>query len=356
MISDRRWMGRALRLASLSLGITWPNPGVGCVIVKNEKIIGEGRHQRCGDVHGEVAALDDCRARGNDPRGATAYVTLAPCMKQGRQPPCVDALIAAGIARVVTAIADPNQEVAAAALRARGIAYEVGCLGDIAEQLHGGFLMRVRSGRPRFTGKWAMTLDGYLATASGQSNWISGIDALRASRRRRRVFDGILIGAGTASRDDPQLLADRPRGNGPVRIVVAKSVTVGGRLLASIARAPVWLVHDGASKQEELERLRSHGVVTIEVQDSHNAPQIAAVLGEKGLNDVLIEGGATMHGAWLRAGLYDRLEIYLGTQTIVGGMATTRGRGVSSMVDASQWIHESPARSLGGTYSFRLRK
>jgi diaminohydroxyphosphoribosylaminopyrimidine deaminase/5-amino-6-(5-phosphoribosylamino)uracil reductase len=340
----------------LSLGITWPNPGVGCVIVKDGKLIGEGRHRRCGDEHGEVEALTDCRARGNDPRGATAYVTLAPCTKQGRQPPCVDAWVAAGITRVVAANADPNQDDAAAALKSRGIAYEVGCMSEVAEHLHGGFLSRVRSGRPRFTGKWAMTLDGFLATASGQSKWISSEEALRASRRRRRAFDAILIGAGTASRDDPQLLAEKARDNGPVRIVVAKTVTVGGRLLSSIARAPVWLIHDGASNADELGRLRSHGVVTVEVQDSHNAQQIAAALGEKGLNDVLIEGGATLHGAWMRASLYDRLEIYLGTQTIVGGMATTRGRGVGSMVDATQWSHESPARSLGGTHVFRMRR
>lgn len=353
MSSDERWMKRALRLASLSLGMTWPNPGVGCVIVKDGKLIGQGRHQRCGAEHAEIVALHDCRSRGQDPRGATMYVTLAPCTRQGRQPPCAEALVAAGISRVVAAIADPNQD--DAAVKLKGIDYRVGCLSELAEHIHGGFLGRVRNKRPRFTGKWAMTLDGFLATASGQSQWISSELALRSSRRRRRAFDAILIGAGTASRDDPQLLAEKPRGQGPVRIVVAKTVAVGGRMLASIARAPIWLLHDGASSKDELTRLRSYGVETIEIQDTHNPIQVAEVLGARGLNDVLIEGGATLHGAWLRAGLYDRLEIYVGTQTIAGGMATTRGRGVPAISDGQHWRHECEPRSLSGTQVLRLR-
>nr|MBA3686718.1 riboflavin biosynthesis protein RibD [Planctomycetota bacterium] len=168
---DAMHMRRALRLASLSLGMTWPNPGVGCVLVRDGRVIGEGRHRACGEQHAEVAAIADCRARGGDPAGATAYVTLAPCTRQGRQPPCVTALREARVARVVAAIADPVQDDARRLLAEAGIAYDVGCMRASAAALHGGFLSRVLDGRPRLTGKWAMTLDGAIAAAGGDAQW-----------------------------------------------------------------------------------------------------------------------------------------------------------------------------------------
>ncbi len=333
---DARWMRRALRMVSLSLGATWPNPGVGCVLVKNGVLIGAGRHEVCGREHAEVNALTDCRRRGHDPAGAVAYVTLAPCTHHGRQPPCVDALIAAKLARVVAAIADPMQDDAGALLRQHGIAYAVGVEAALATHLHGGFLSRLMLKRPRFTGKWAMTLDGCIAAHTGDSRWISSAEALTLSRRRRRAFDAIMVGTGTALRDDPTLLATRVRrvdGQSPVRVVVGRNaLNPSARLLTTGAQAPLLTIAE------------------------HDPLPVARQLGALGFNEVLVEGGAQLHGAWLRAGLYDRLEIYLGLRTLGGGLAVTAGAGAPRIDLGAAYALEQPPMVLGDTVCLRLTR
>lgn len=311
---DAAWMARALRLASLSLGQTWPNPGVGCVLVRDGVLIGEGRHRRCGGLHAETAALADCRARGGDPRGATAYVTLAPCTRQGRQPPCADALVAAGVSRVVAAIADPHQDDAAGRLAAAGIAYAVGCLAHLALHVHGGFLTRVRLGRPRITGKWARSRDGAFAVAPGLRTPISAPAAYALMRRRRRACDAVLIGAGTAAADDPALTTPRPRAHGddagPLRVVVARDGrVVGGRLRDG--SAPTLVVHASGVRPPA-------GIAGLAVDDPHDPVAVAEALGGMGINELVVEGGAAVHAAW--APLYDRLEIYTGDLLLPGGL------------------------------------
>jgi diaminohydroxyphosphoribosylaminopyrimidine deaminase/5-amino-6-(5-phosphoribosylamino)uracil reductase len=351
-------MRRALRLATLSLGRTWPNPGVGCVIVRDGRLLGEGRHAVYGQAHAEVNALSQCRALGNDPAGATAYVTLAPCTRHGKQPPCTAALIAAGVARVVAAVSDPNQDDPAIGLAQAGIDYDEGCLAAEAGQLHAGFLSRVGAGRPRLTGKWAMTLDGCIATSTGDSTWISSTQALAFSRRRRRVFDAIMVGSGTAYHDDPSLLSAMVGERTPVRVVLSANAELreNSMLVATRARAGVLVVHGPQAPLANRQALASHAIELIEVADPREPLLVAQALGAYGFNEVLVEGGAHIHGAFLRAGLYDRLEIYLGTQTLGGGTPVCAGDGVELMNAASHWQHEDQPRLLGGTVCLRLRR
>jgi diaminohydroxyphosphoribosylaminopyrimidine deaminase/5-amino-6-(5-phosphoribosylamino)uracil reductase len=328
------------------------------VIVRGGQLLGEGRHAVYGQSHAEVNALNQCRAMGYDPRGATAYVTLAPCTRQGRQPPCTQALIAAGISRVVAAISDPNQDDPAIKFAEAGIAYEEGCGRVAAMQLHGGFLSRVGHGRPRFTGKWAMTLDGQLATHTGDSGWISSHEALALSRRRRRAFDAIMIGAGTAIADDPRLLSATVGERTPVRVVISATATLSSRsvLIATRPAATVLVIHDAQASAQNCAQLRAAGVELIAVSDAHDPFAVATALGSYGLNEVLVEGGSQIHGTFLRAGLYDRLEVYLGAQTVGGGMSVAAGSGVELMSAAATWEHEVAPVVLGTTVCLRLRR
>nr|MBA3938800.1 dihydrofolate reductase family protein [Planctomycetota bacterium] len=281
-----------------------------------------------------------------------------PCTRQGRQPPCVAALVAARVARVVAAIGDPNQDEAGEQLEAAGIAYEEGCQAELAAHLHGGFLSRVAVGRPRFTGKWAMTLDGSIATGELDSAWISSLPALAASRRRRRVFDGIVIGSGTAFHDDPSLLAAQIGERTPVRIVLSSRAELkdGSMLVATRAQAPVLVVHGAHAPAENLAALRSHAIELLAVADPHDALQVAQALGQYGFNELLVEGGAHIHGAFLRAGLYDRLELYTGFATLGGGLPVCSGLGVATIAEGQRWEAEAPPRLLGETVALRLRR
>ena len=340
---DRRWMRRALRLASLSLGHTAPNPGVGCVIVRDGQLLGEGRHKECGKDHGEVEALADVATRGNDPAGATVYVTLAPCTSQGRTPACSTALINAKVQRVVAAIPDPIQDDATAIFVTAGIVYDIGCEQELARAIHGGWLKRVQSAVPRCTGKWAMTLDGFIAPQNGGPLTISCSIARARSRRRRRAYDAIVVGAETVLADDPQLLATS--GPCPARVVVSATarLPVDCRLIQTLDHAPLWLVHDYRAAEETLSELRTLGVETLAVDNAHDPLQVLRCLGTKGCSEVLVEGGAVLHGAFLAADAYDRLEIDMSALTIGAGMA------VAQQPAQNRWQHEAPSIVRGKT-------
>jgi len=355
--ADRAWMRRALRLAVRSLGACWPNPGVGCVIVRDGVLLGGGRHERCGEAHGELRALENCRARGKDPRGATAYVSLAPCTRTGRTPPCTDALIAAGVARVVAGVADPTQDDAGGVLGAAGIAYEVGCEGALAGELHGGFLTRQRLSRPRLTGKWAMSLDGCLATDDGHSAWISSPEARALSRRRRRAFDAILVGAGTARADDPRLYSTSGDGRSPLRVVLSRGgrLPADGVLMRSARAHGLLLLHDPALDELQQARLRAAGG-RLRALDGDDAAAVARALGEEGLGEVLVEGGAGVHALFLGAGLDDRLECYCAARTLGGGMPVAEGVGVARVEQGARWALEVPPRLLGDSVYLRYRR
>jgi diaminohydroxyphosphoribosylaminopyrimidine deaminase/5-amino-6-(5-phosphoribosylamino)uracil reductase len=304
-------MVRALALAARGMYTATPNPRVGCVIAKGGQVLGEGWHLRPGTAHAEAAALDDAVARGRDPRGATLYVTLEPCNHHGRTPPCADAVLAAGVARVVVAMADPNPLAAGgmAKLRAGGIAVEVGLEEEAARELNIGFVSRMTRGRPWVRSKIAASLDGRTALVNGASRWITG-DAARADGHAWRARAcAILSGIGTVLQDDPELsvrAVETPRQ--PRRIVVDRNADTppGARVLAG---EPAWLVTAGPRHAAWPESVES-----MAFPNADGRVDLAALLAElaaRGINELHVEAGAKLNGALAAAGLIDEYLIYL---------------------------------------------
>ncbi len=344
--ADRRHLLRALELAARGEGLVEPNPMVGCVLVRREadgreRVIGEGWHRRFGDRHAETEALAAC---SEDPAGATAYVTLEPCSHHGKQPPCADALIAAKIGRVVAAMADPFPQVAGrglARLREAGIATECGRLEAEARSLNAPYLKRLATGLPWVIAKWAMTLDGRIAAASGDSRWISG----EASRSKvpplRGLFTAVVVGSGTVAADDP-LLTARPAGpRVAVRVVLDSAARLAptSQLVRTIDQGPVVLVCGPPAPLDAVERLREAGV---DVRQSPLAdPTARAVeglrqLAKQGATNVLIEGGERVVGSLLDAELIDEVFAFVAPKLIGGHEAPgpVGGRGRSRMAEA----------------------
>ncbi|MET0681936.1 MAG: bifunctional diaminohydroxyphosphoribosylaminopyrimidine deaminase/5-amino-6-(5-phosphoribosylamino)uracil reductase RibD [Casimicrobiaceae bacterium] len=304
-------MARALALAGNGLYTTTPNPRVGSVIVENGEVIGEGWHQRAGEAHAEVNALADAQARGHDPRGATLFATLEPCNHTGRTPACTEAIITAGVARVVVAMADPNPEAAGGAgrLRAAGLAVDVGLLRDAARELNIGFVSRVTRGRPWVRMKVAASLDGRTALVSGESKWITGEIARADGHRWRARACAILTGIGTVRQDDPKLTVRAvatPRQ--PQRIVIDRlaqtplsaQVLAGGNALIVTAgeRNPLWPA----------------GVEVLALPNADRRVDLVALmhtLGGRGINELHVEAGGKLNGALLAAGLVDEILLYL---------------------------------------------
>ena len=308
----------ALALARRSLGRTWPNPAVGCVIVKDGVIVGRGRTRDGGRPHAEADALAQA---GDAARGATVYVTLEPCAHFGKSPPCADALIGAGVAKVVSALEDPFPEVNGqghARLRAAGITVEVGEGAKEAAEINAGFLMRVGEGRPLFHLKMATSLDGRIATASGESKWITGAAARADGQRLRATHDAILVGANTVAADDPELTCRLPglESYSPVRIVLDSTARLspGSKLAVSANRTPVWLLCTRQAPASAREGLQAKGVEVIEVasneQGGVDAQAAARALGDRRLTRVLIEGGGAVAATFLKADLVDRITSY----------------------------------------------
>jgi diaminohydroxyphosphoribosylaminopyrimidine deaminase/5-amino-6-(5-phosphoribosylamino)uracil reductase len=317
---DARFLALALSLGARALGQVWPNPAVGCVIVDSAgRIAGRGVTAPGGRPHAESIALVEAGPRA---RGATAYVSLEPCAHHGRTPPCADALIAAGVARVVTAIDDPDPRTAGqghARLAAAGVEVAAGRAVEAAARLHRGFFTRVRHGRPMVTLKLATSLDGRIATATGESRWISGPEARARVQLLRATHDAVMVGAGTARADLPALL---PRGmrapTRPVRIVVAASLDLPrcGPLWEATADAPLWLLHTAAAPQESRAAWAGQGAEAIESAEAPGggvAPDAAlALLGARGLTRVLCEGGGRLGAALLAADCVDEVVLFTG--------------------------------------------
>lgn len=315
---DERWMRRALDLAARGSETTTPNPRVGCVLVRDGTVVGEGWHERTGEAHAEVRAL---QAAGGKAAGATAYVTLEPCCHYGRTPPCTDALIAAKVRKVVYAMRDPNPRVdgtGADRLRAAGIVVESDVLGDDAEELNIGFGHRMRTGRPWIRLKTAATLDGRTALSNGESRWITGVEARADVHALRASSSAILTGIGTVLADDPQLDVRReaPVFRQPDRVVLDGRLRtpLGAKLLDSgDASSTVW-IFTHVNDRDAAERLEARGArVELMPECSGRVDLTAAVerLGELEMNDVLVEAGATLAGALLSQGLVDEWVHYL---------------------------------------------
>ncbi len=314
--SDQRWMRLALTLASRGLGRVWPNPAVGCVIVREGRVVGRGWTQPGGRPHAETVALAQA---GADARGATVYVTLEPCAHHGRTPPCADALVAAGVARVVVAMGDPDPRVNGRGLDwlgAAGIKVDAGeCGREQAEELQKGFLMRLHRGRPMLSLKLAGSVDGRIATRSGESRWITGPVARRRVHGLRAVHDAVMVGGGTARADDPMLnLRDLGMDHQPLRIVCASALDLpeGGRLFESAGKLPLWLCHGPDAPAAARRRWEDAGARLLQLPPGRRGgidPEVLLQrLGEEGLTRVLCEGGGQFAAALLRADLVDDLH------------------------------------------------
>ncbi len=328
----------ALGLARRGLGRVWPNPAVGCVIVRDGRVVGRGWTQPGGRPHAERMALD---AAGAEARGATAYVTLEPCAHVGRAGPCAPALAGAGLARVVVPIQDPDPRVNGqgfGTLRAAGVAVDTGCLADEAAALNAGFLSRITRGRPLLTLKLATSIDGRIATGAGESKWITGPGARREVHLMRARSDAVLVGAGTARTDDPRLDVREIglEAVKPVRVVVTGALALprGGHLGQSARQTPLWLCHHSEAEERRREAWTDCGAELIEVPfQSDGQLDLSAMfqrLGARGLTRVLCEGGGRLSGALLDADLVDELVTYtagmaLGADAVaaVGSMQVT---------------------------------
>ncbi len=310
---DTVHMAHALSLGARGLGRTWPNPAVGCVIVNENRVVGRGWTQPGGRPHAEVMAL---RQAGPAARGATAYVSLEPCAHHGKTGPCADALIAAGIARVVTALTDPDPRVSGqghASLRAAGIAVTENTLADQARATNAGFFKRVTLGLPFVTLKLATTLDGRIATSTGESRWITSPQSRRAVHALRLTHDAVLIGARTARADDPDLtVRDLGASHQPIRIVIDARLSHSpqSRLGLTAKQSPVWLCHTDQAPPDARATWANTGATLIECKsdathvDLTDALQRLATLG---LTRIFCEGGATLAASLIRRHLVDDL-------------------------------------------------
>jgi diaminohydroxyphosphoribosylaminopyrimidine deaminase/5-amino-6-(5-phosphoribosylamino)uracil reductase len=353
---DHRHMASALRLAERGLFTTMPNPRVGCVIVNEGVVVGEGWHEKAGGPHAEVHAL---RAAGARAKGATAYVTLEPCSHHGRTPPCANALIDAGVAKVVAAIRDPNPQVAGQGLELltlAGIEVQVGLLDAEARELNIGFISRMTRGRPWLRLKTASSLDGKTALLNGASKWITGPQARADVQRWRARACVILTGTGTVLADDPQMNVrelDTPRQ--PLKVIVdsrlstppSAKILFGGAFIA-------------CAESDYLRRtaLEAAGAQILEIPDAHGRVDLAALLqefGRQGINEVHVEAGATLNGALLAAGLVDEWIAY--QAPVVMGHAA---RGLFDMPELTEMAGRRQFNLLdmvqvGADYRLRLR-
>lgn len=309
---DARFMRAALALAERTLGRTWPNPAVGCVIVREGHIVGRGWTAPGGRPHAETVALEHA---GEAARGATAYVTLEPCANEGVSPPCCRALVRAGIRRVVVGCIDPDPRVngrGLAHLRAAGIEVVEGCLEAEARRQNLGLYRRILDGRPMVALKLATSLDGRIATSAGDSRWISSERARAEAHRLRACHDAVAVGSGTALADDPELTCRLPglENSQPVRIVFDRRLRLSpdSTLARTSDRAPVWvLTRTGADAARRAE-LEARGVEVIEAGEPF-LPSALAELARRGLTRLLVEGGGTLATALLLEGVVDRIHL-----------------------------------------------
>lgn len=355
---DLSYMQIALSLARRGLGQVWPNPAVGCVLVRDNRIVGRGWTQPGGRPHAETEAL--MRA-GDAARGATAYVTLEPCSHQGKTPPCAQSLIDAGIARTVIALGDPDPRVdggGIALLERAGVDVELGLCAQEAEALNVGFLHRIRDSRPTITLKTATTIDGRIATQSGASQWITGAGARAAGHLLRATHDAILVGSGTAIHDNPSLTCRLPgmADRSPVRIVLdgRMRLPLTHRLVTTAREVPTWMVALRPRSPDQTERRKAYvsaGIEMLEVDmDDNGNPDLAQALKEiasRGVTRVLIEGGGQVAAAFLREQMVDEI-VWFRAPCIIGGdgIAAVAGYGVDALTEATR-MRRIDVRKLG---------
>jgi len=347
--TDHQHLARAVELAQRGLGRVHPNPVVGAVVVRDEEVLGEGWHESFGGPHAEVQALDAARAAGHDPAGATMYVSLEPCCHEGKTPPCTDAIVAAGLARVVVACDDPTEKASGRGLgilRDEGIAVDVagGELAARARLANQGFRKHARTGRPWVLFKSAMTLDGKVATRTGDSKWISGEPSRRQAHRWRAEVDAVVVGIGTALADDP-LLTSRVEDvtRQPRRVVFDSTgrLPLDSQLVADHAEVPLTVVVSRAAPRTATDALEMAGVHVVVATGEHEPARIRSALDQLGALDppvtsILLEGGPHLAGAFFDAGEIDEVRLFI-APVVLGGRAARdplEGEGVEQISEA----------------------
>ncbi|MDQ3159729.1 MAG: bifunctional diaminohydroxyphosphoribosylaminopyrimidine deaminase/5-amino-6-(5-phosphoribosylamino)uracil reductase RibD [Pseudomonadota bacterium] len=358
--TDHQMMARALQLAERGAFTTRPNPMVGCVIARGEDVVGEGWHQRKGKAHAEVIALE---AAGKRAKGATAYVTLEPCAHSGDTGPCAEALVAAGVSRVVCAMRDPFPKVDGAGieiLKAAGIVVEVGLMDAQARELNRGFLSRIVRGRPWLRVKLASSLDGRSALASGDSKWITGEASRRDVHRWRARSGALLTGAGTVLVDNPHLtvrLPDEGEFLPPLRVVLDPGLATVARGHVREGDAPTLYLHAPDTKPPRL-LSKGHGIEHASVPVHHGLFDLHAVLrllADRGINEVQLEAGATLAGGFLSAGLVDELLLYIAPVLLgVGARPLFDGLQIDEMAERMQ-LRMVDTRHIGNDLRLLLR-
>lgn len=337
-MSDTDHMRHALALAARGLGRTWPNPAVGCVLLRDGVVVGRGWTQPGGRPHAERIALD---MAGQAARGAVAYVTLEPCAHHGKTPPCADALVAAGVARVVTALTDPDPRVAGAGharLRAAGIAVTEGVMEAEARALQAGFLKRVTQGLPFVTLKLATSLDGRIAMGSGESRWITGPEARRRVHLMRLTHDAVLTSSATARADDPDLtVRDLGARHQPLRILCDSRLrhSAASRLGTTAHLSPLWVLHGEGADPAGWDRSAARLVPVPWAGDHLDLSAAFQRLAQEGLTRVMVEAGGKFTAALLRAGLVDHIALFQAGCLIGGdGIPVLAGLGLDRLADA----------------------
>ena len=349
-MEDRDYMALALELAEQGAGWTCPNPMVGAVLVKDGRIIGQGYHRRCGELHAEREALAACT---EDPAGSTLYVTLEPCCHQGRQPPCVDAVLDAGIRRVVVGTADPNPMVSGrgiALLRARGVEVEAGVLEAECRRFNRIFFHYIRTRRPYVVMKYAMTMDGKIATRTGASRWITGPEARAQVHRDRNRYAAILVGVGTVLADNPLLTCRMEGGRNPLRIVCDTHLrTPLDRQLVRTASQVPTLVATCSTDPARIFPLEDAGCQVWTLPEREGHVDLAALmerLGAQGIDSVILEGGGTLNWAALEQGIVHKVQAYLAPKLLGGRDAKSpvEGLGVATPAQGIPLKHTTVTR------------
>ena len=333
----------ALALARKGLGLTSPNPMVGAVLVKGGKVIGKGYHRKAGTHHAEIAALNDAKENA---AGSTLYINLEPCVHFGKTPPCADALIKAGIKKVIISMLDPNPKVngkGVDTLRKAGVEVKVGLLEETAKRLNEAFIVSVERKRPFFIMKAAVSLDGKIATKTCDSRWISNEASRKQANSLRAVADGIMVGINTVIADNPLLVPKmaKPR-KIPVRIILDSKLRIplACDMVKTSEKYPTWIFTGEDSRIDKETKLKSMGLDVIRVPKDENGKvstkHICEILYQRGILSVLVEGGGEIHGTMLREGLVDKIVLFYGPMLIGGKWAfnLVGGKGIDFIKDA----------------------
>lgn len=341
---DERWMKRALQLAAKGEGCVEPNPMVGCVIVKDGQVVGEGYHAKFGGPHAERAAFASVTNK-QAIAGATWYVTLEPCCHTGKTPPCTDIILQSAPDRVVVAMRDPFPKVDGGGLRllsAAGIQTDCGILESDAQDLNQPYLTRLQQKRPWVIAKWAMTLDGKIATKTRHSQWISGPESRADVHTTRGRCDAVIVGGGTASNDDPTLTARPPGPRVPTRIVISKSgrLQLESKLVQTIGEGPVWLFT--AAEGNVINALADAGVTICPISGNSPTDDLHSALikcGEAGMTNVLVEGGGELLANFFAADLIDECHVYIAPKLVggTGALGPIGGEGLAKIPSQGQF-------------------